>query len=149
MKTVAIAGHFNPLHIGHLQLIDEARRMGDYLIVIVANDRQAFLKRTPVLLPLQDRMMILSKIKGVDHVVASIDEDSNVKETLKLVRPDILASGCDENHPDALEEAAICHELGIKSVWNVGGSKIKSSRNILKDYVMGSKPDIEDKIEII
>jgi cytidyltransferase-like protein len=134
MKKVAIAGHFNPIHVGHLQLIDEARRMGDYLIVIVANDIQAGMKRKPVLLPLQDRLMILSYIKGVDEVVASIDEDTSVKETLKLVKPDVLASGCDESHPDAVKEAEICQNLGIKSVWNVGGEKIKSSSVILKNY---------------
>lgn len=138
MATVAIAGHFNPLHIGHLQLLYAAKKYGDKLIVIVANDQQAALKRTPVLLPLQERLMLMSQLKGVDEVVASIDTDSSIKETLKLVKPDILASGCDENHPDALEEAAICHELGIKTIWGVGGDKIRSSSEILKNYAQGN-----------
>lgn len=134
MKTVVIAGHFNPLHVGHIQLIAEARRLGDSLTVIVANDTQAALKREPVLIPLQERMMIMSCIKGVDGVVASIDNDTSVKETLKLVRPDILASGCDEAHPDAIEEAEICYNLGIETKWNVGGAKIRSSSEILNKY---------------
>lgn len=134
MKTVAIAGHFNPLHIGHLQLINEAVKMGGIVTVIVANDKQAALKRKPVLLPLEERMMILNHIKGVNQVVASIDTDSTIKETLKFVRPDILMSGCEENHPDALEEAEICYNLGIKTLWGVGGKKIRSSSEILKKY---------------
>lgn len=133
-KKVVIAGHFNPLHVGHLQLIDGARRLGKVLTVIVANDEQARMKREPVLLPLQDRMMIMSHIKGVDKVIASIDTDSSVKETLKLIRPDILASGCSPDHPDAVEEAGICDSLGIRTVWGVGGDKIKSSSEILKQY---------------
>lgn len=133
-KVVAVAGHFNPLHIGHLQLINEARTMGDKLIVIVANDTQASLKREPVLIPLEERMQIMRHIKGVDEVVASVDLDSTVKQTLKLVMPDVLASGCDSEHPDALEEAEICHNLGIKTRWNVGGDKIRSSSEILKQY---------------
>jgi cytidyltransferase-like protein len=134
MKTVAIAGHFNPIHVGHLQLIDAARNMGDKLIVIVANDTQAGNKRKPVLIPLQERMMLVSRIKGVDEVIASIDLDTTIKETLKLVKPDVLASGCDENHPDAIEEAEICYNLGIQTKWNVGGNKIRSSSIILNNY---------------
>ncbi len=137
MITVAIAGHFNPLHVGHLQLIKAAAYMGDRLVVIVANDTQASIKRTPVLLPLQDRMMIMSSIKEVDYVVASIDMDSTIKETLKLVNPDILASGCCSDHPDAIEESKICEELGIGTRWHVGGSKIKSSSEILSNYEKG------------
>lgn len=133
-KIVCISGHWNPLHVGHIQLIDSARRLGDELVVIVANDVQASIKRTPVLIPLQERMMIMSFIKGVDRVVASIDNDTSVKETLKLLKPDILASGCDKNHPDALKEAEICHDLGIETVWCVGGDKIRSSSEILSNY---------------
>lgn len=134
MTRVAIAGHFNPLHVGHLQLLKEAMTMGDKLIVIVANDTQALLKRDRVLIPLTERMMIMANVKGVDEVVASIDTDSTIKETLKLVMPDILASGCDEGHPDAMEESEICHKLNIKTKWNVGGAKIRSSSEILKQY---------------
>jgi cytidyltransferase-like protein len=131
---VAIAGHFNPLHVGHLQLIKEAKTLGDKLVVIVANDHQAKLKRDPVLIPLEERMHIINNIKGVDSVVASIDQDSTVKETLKLVMPDVLASGCDDGHPDAMEEAEICHRLGIKTKWGIGGDKIRSSSEILQHY---------------
>lgn len=134
VKTVAVAGHWNPLHVGHLALLKEARRMGDKLVVIVANDTQAALKREPVLIPLEERMMIMGSIRGVDEVVAAIDTDSTVKETLRLVMPDILASGCDESHPDAMEEAEICHNLGIKTVWGVGGKKMRDSSKILETY---------------
>lgn len=130
---VVVAGHFNPLHVGHLQMIAEAKLLGDKLIVIVANDRQAKMKR-PCLMPLEERMMIMANIKGVDEVVASIDTDSNIKHTLKMVKPDILASGCDKNHPDAIEEAEICKMLGIKTIFNVGGKKINSSSEILKTW---------------
>ena len=130
---VAVAGHFNPLHVGHLQMIAEAKLLGDRLIVIVANDRQAQMKR-PCFMPLEERMMIMANIKGVDEVIASIDTDSNIKHTLKMVKPDILASGCDKDHPDAIEENEICKKLGIKTIFNVGGNKINSSGQLLKLY---------------
>jgi len=131
---VAVAGHFNPIHPGHLLMIEEATKLGDYLVVIVANDIQAQAKRPKVFMPIHDRMMIMSHIKGVNEVVASIDTDSSIKNTLKMVKPDILASGCEDTHPDALEEKAICDKLNIKTIYNVGGGKIHSSSTLLQNY---------------
>ena len=40
MKKVAVSGYFNPLHIGHIRLLKEANKLGDYLVVILNNDEQ-------------------------------------------------------------------------------------------------------------
>jgi cytidyltransferase-like protein len=114
-------------------MIAEAKKLGNRLIVIVANDRQAELKR-PCLMPLEERMMIMYNIKGVDEVVASIDTGSDISHTLKMVKPNILASGCSKDHPDAIEEEKICKDLGIKTVYDVGGKKINSSSKILTKW---------------
>lgn len=133
MKVV-IAGHFNPPHVGHLQLIRAASKLGDHLTVIIANDRQAKKKRGKLFMKEGERIALMYMIKGVDSVCLSIDEDSDVCRTLFMLKPDIFASGCDENHPDAVKEKVVCDELGIKVVYNVGGDKIQSSSNILKEY---------------
>ena len=39
MKTVVVSGGFDPVHIGHLQLFEEAKKLGDHLIVIVNSDK--------------------------------------------------------------------------------------------------------------
>lgn len=134
MRKVCVSGHFNPLHPGHLLMMEEARKLGDYLVVIVANDIQAQAKRSKVFMPLHDRMMIMRHLKGVDEVVASIDSTPDIKNTLKMVSPDILASGCSEDHPDAIAEKEICDRLNIKTVYNVGGDKIHSSSTLLNKY---------------
>ena len=41
---VAVSGYFNPLHVGHLEMIERAKKIGDYLIVIINNDYQVKLK---------------------------------------------------------------------------------------------------------
>ena len=132
--TVCIGGHFNPLHEGHLELIKAAKKLGTKLIVIVANDIQAGLKRPRVFIPEEKRMEIMRNIKGVDDVVLSIDTDTNLCKTLAEVKPDIFASGCGEDHPDAIEEQKVCFELGIETVYDVGGEKINSSSKILEKY---------------
>jgi cytidyltransferase-like protein len=131
---VAIAGHFNPAHIGHLLLIKSARALGDSLTVIVANDTQAKAKRPKIFMPVEERACIIARLKDVDEVIISIDKDSSVKNTLQFVKPDIFASGCGEDDKDAMEEAGVCHELGIKTVFKVGGDRINSSTEILNNY---------------
>lgn len=139
MKTVAIAGHFNPLHIGHLQLIKSARTFGDRLVVIVANERQAEQKRPVSFIPEGERLALVYALKGVDSVVLSVDESPDVCETLKMVKPDVFCSGCSSDHPDANKEKIVCEELGIQFLYNIGGEKIRNSSVILEKYVNSSK----------
>ena len=45
MRVVIVSGYFNPLHGGHIDMIEAAAAMGDKLIVIVNNDKQQLLKK--------------------------------------------------------------------------------------------------------
>ena len=40
-KIIAVSGYFDPIHIGHLEYLNEAKKLGDELHVIVNNDYQA------------------------------------------------------------------------------------------------------------
>lgn len=133
-KIVAIAGHWNPLHIGHINLIKTAKSLGDILYVIVANDKQAKNKRPKVFMKASDRALIMYNIKDVDYATISVDVGKSVCKTLAILRPDVFASGCDKKHPDAIEEEKMCKRLGIKTYYNVGGKKIESSSKLLKRY---------------
>ncbi len=136
---VVIAGHFAPAHIGHLQLIKYAKKLGDHLTVIVANDRQAMSKRGKLFMTEGERLALVYALKGVDSVVLSVDETADVCETLKMVKPDIFATGSSDDHPDALKEKEVCDQQGTKFVFNVGGEKIRDSSVILEKYVNTSK----------
>lgn len=133
-KLVCIAGHFNPIHPGHLDLIREAKKMGGKLLVIVSNDEQAFKKRGKLFMSLGDRIAVLSALRDVDYVMPSIDTDSSVCRTLEMARPTIFASGCADNHPDAVAEKEVCATLGIETVYFVGGDKTRSSADLLENY---------------
>jgi len=45
MKTVVVSGYFDPIHIGHLKYIQEAKQLGNKLIVILNSNEQAKLKK--------------------------------------------------------------------------------------------------------
>ena len=57
MKRVVItSGFFNPIHIGHINLIKEAKKLGDYLVVIINNDSQVKMKGSDEFMPERERM---------------------------------------------------------------------------------------------
>ena len=126
MKTVVASGYFDPLHIGHIRYLREAKKLGDKLIVILNNDKQAKLKKGRSFMPVNEREEILKSLEFVDEVVISEDEDLSVCKTLEMLKPDIFAKGGDRTI-DNIPEKEICEKLGIKMVFGVGGEKIQSS----------------------
>ena len=126
-----MSGYFNPLHTGHLKLFEDAKKLGDYLVVIINNDSQVIIKGRVLFMPEKDRAEIVGAIKWVDKAFISIDKDRSVCESLKAISPDIFANGGDR-HEGNLPEAALCKELNIKMVDNVGGDKLNSSSILIK-----------------
>ena len=80
-----VSGYFNPLHGGHLDMIEAAAQMGDKLIVIVNNDKQQLLKKGKIILDENNRLRLMRALKGVDQVVLSVDEDPTIIKTLEMV----------------------------------------------------------------
>ena len=128
MKKVAISGYFDPIHIGHLEYIRLARELGGYLIVIVNSDKQAVLKKGKPFMCEDDRLTIVSQIKGVDEVIVSIDDDKTVCKTLDLIKPDIFANGGDRSNSE-IPEFKICKKNNIEVVDGLG-NKIRSSSEL-------------------
>ena len=85
MKVVVISGYFNPLHIGHLDYIENAKKLGDYLVVIVNSDKQVKIKGSQPFMREEHRKKIVSSIKGVNDSIISIDKDASVVETLRSI----------------------------------------------------------------
>ena len=129
MKKVAVSGYFDPLHVGHLELFENARELGDCLIVIVNTDEQAIQKKGYVFMPCEDRMRIVSALRIVDEVVKSIDTDRTIRRTLEMVNPDIFANGGDR-HNQEIPEAEVCRKCGIEIVDGMG-VKIRSSSDMV------------------
>ena len=95
MKVVATSGYFDPLHVGHLECLELASKLGDKLIVIINSDHQAKLKKGDVFMNENDRMRIVLALNCVDEVFLSIDKDKTQCESLRHINPDIFAKGGD------------------------------------------------------
>ena len=127
---VAVSGYFDPLHVGHIEYFKLARELGDKLIVILNNDRQAVLKKGKIFMPLNERKVILEAVKYVDEVFVSIDQDASVCKSIEKVRPHIFAKGGDRFKFE-IPEAKICKELGIKIIDGLG-DKIQASSSLTR-----------------
>ena len=119
------SGYFDPIHVGHIEYLEMAAKLGDKLIVIVNNDNQAALKKGTPFMTEGDRLKIVSSLKCVDEVFLSIDEDPTVCRSLQAVSPDIFAKGGDR-FIDEIPEATTCKEIGAEIVDGLG-MKIRSS----------------------
>ena len=128
MKTVAISGYFDPIHVGHLEYIELSKRMGDYLVVIVNNNHQCKLKKGKYFMDERDRIKIVESIKGVDEVFLSIDSDKTVCKSLEKIKPDIFTNGGDR-HNQEIPEYIVCKKYGIELLDGMG-KKIRSSSDL-------------------
>ncbi len=127
---VVASGYFDPLHKGHVEYLNLAKKLGTKLIVIVNNDNQAIIKKGKSYMDEGERLFIVSSLKSVDEVFLSIDQDSSVCKSLELLKPNIFAKGGDRFSCE-IPETPICKKNGIKIVDGLG-EKIQSSSNILK-----------------
>jgi len=130
---VAVSGYFNPLHIGHIRMFEQAKKLGTKLLVILNNDKQVKLKGSVPFMDEKERMEIIKALKAIDEVILSIDKDKTVCKTLKLIKPHIFANGGDRKL-DNIPEVDICKEINCKMIFNIGrGGKIQSSSWLLKN----------------
>jgi D-beta-D-heptose 7-phosphate kinase/D-beta-D-heptose 1-phosphate adenosyltransferase len=134
-KVVAASGGFDPLHPGHASYLLEAKKLGDTLVAIVNGDSFLRDKKGKPFQDLTTRCQIVSFIRGVDYVVPfEIENDATVCEALRRLKPNVFVKGGDRSAPHLVPEWAVCQELGIELVFDIGAAKQWSSRNYLKEW---------------
>jgi len=145
-KIVMVSGGFDPVHIGHVRMFEEAKKLGDELVVVLNNDNWFGIKGRHLFMPEQERKEIIEAFKSVDRVVLSKHKfskkvfDRTTKEysicrEIEELKPDIFVNGGDR-FADDIPEFKLCKKLGIEMIFNVGnGGKVRSSSELLKTYL--------------
>ena len=134
--VVVVSGYFDPIHVGHLEMLKLAKQLGDELVVIVNNDKQAKLKKGKSFMSQEDRLKIVKAIRYVDSAFISVDEDKTVCGSLQKVRRnykeyDIIFANGGDRHIGDIPESKVCKKANIKMVDGLG-DKIRSSSKIIK-----------------
>ena len=149
LKVVAVSGGFDPLNgLGHITHIQEARKLGDCLVVILSRDDQLVSKKGRAFYPsYADREAILKELKSVDKIIMNIDKDETCTETLRLVKPNIFAKGGDrapDNMPKS--ELNVCKEIECEIVYGVGEAKRTSSSQLADNWLRHGRNDSASNI---
>lgn len=136
-KAIIVSGYFNPIHKGHLEYFQNAKKLADVLFVIVNNDHQRALKQSKEFQLEEERMLIVSSLRMVDTAILSIDTDRTVCATIASIAKDYgqeydlaFANGGDQNN-NTIPERPICEKMGIALLDGLG-DKIQSSSWLLK-----------------
>ena len=111
-KVVFIGGSFEIIHLGHLYTIEQAKKLGDILVAVIARDSTVRRRkgRDPIA-PEGERRRLLSAIRDVDVVL--LGSETNIYDTLEKVGPDVVALGYDQYHGEQ-EIAREAKRRGLK-----------------------------------
>lgn len=125
-----VNGFFNPIHRGHLMLINEAWFKCTHLTVLVNNDGALKTKGSIPFYDEETRLAIIGNLKRVDLAVLSTD---NPFDDIKRLAPDVVFQGVDKSNetlPDDLLD--LYEQLGVKVEYIGGIVKVESSSSLIK-----------------
>jgi len=139
MKVVLVTGGFDPIHSGHINLFNEAKQLGDLLVVGINSDAWLERKKGKSFMSFSERHNLVSNIKSVDYAFSFDDSDGSAIDAIKHVRelyPNdqiIFANGGDRTVDNIPELNYIDNNLVFK--FEVGGDyKMNSSSWILEEW---------------
>ncbi len=99
LKIVLAGGVFDIIHPGHIHTLNAAKDLGDVLVVVIATDKTAIkMKKRSPLHGQESRCELVSCLSMVDVVIIGNEDD--IFETVKLVKPDVIALGYDQIHQE-------------------------------------------------
>lgn len=138
-RTVVFTnGCFDILHAGHVRYLNEAKKLGDVLVIGLNSDESVRMLKgeaRPVN-PAADRAEVLAGLRAVDHVV--VFSEATAEELVRALQPDIYVKGGDYSL-DRLPEAAIVAAYGGETVLApmVEGRSTSNVINRLKNETTG------------
>ena len=139
-KVVTTNGTFDLIHVGHVRYLEEAKALGDILIVGINSDRstKAYKGPTRPILGEEDRAEIIAGLESVDYVF--IFDEPDPRPWLQKIHTDVHAKGGDWKNPDP--------SRAIHTMIEAPLLKEKGAEFILIDFVPGkSTSAIIEKIK--
>ncbi len=105
MKTVMCFGTFDILHLGHLHYFEQAKKYGDYLIVVIARDATKKQQNKKIIFSEKERFKLIQSLKVADKVV--LGDSKNHFQIILKHRPAVICLGYDHR----IKEAQLQQEL--------------------------------------
>ena len=145
-KVMLLSGGFDPVHKGHVQMIEQARELADEIWIILNNDSWLREKKGKSFMKQSEREYIMSQFKGVTRTFICnprIPTDKTVSDgiysAVMAYRRDFtgemrmaFGNGGDRKIGNIPEED-YCNSMDVDMVWNLG-NKVQSSSWLLEKY---------------
>ena len=100
---VMTTGVFDLLHPGHVHMLDEAKKLGDELVVVIARDESVTREKHAPITPEAHRRDMVAAPKPVDQAV--LGHKGDYYQIVEEMQPDIFALGFDQNYDEATVQA--------------------------------------------
>lgn len=114
-------------HIGHLNLLNRLKSLGDKLIVAVSTDEFNSIKGKKTLIPFEQRALIVKNLKCVDMVIAEENWEQKIDD-IKKYNVDIFAMGNDwKDKFDFLKD--YCEVIYLPRTQNISTTQLKKELN--------------------
>ena len=133
MVRVMATGTFDLLHIGHLYYLEEAKKLGDELIVVIANDETVRKNKHNPVTPQEMRCKLVEALKPVDKAVIGYKDD--FLKIVEEIKPDIIALGYDQDFDEEeIRNALKRRGLNVKIVRcsKYSGDDLNGTRKIIR-----------------
>tara|TARA_Y100001970_G_C14239153_1_gene863788 strand:- start:689 stop:1129 length:441 start_codon:yes stop_codon:yes gene_type:complete len=139
-KTIIIlSGGFDPVHKGHIRMFKAAKEFPAKVVVGLNSDSWLIRKKEKPFIGFDERKEILESIRFIDSVYSFNDDDGTACDLIRLIieenkdSDDIkiyFGNGGDRNKENS-PEVDYCSQNNIDIIWNLGGSKIQSSSDLI------------------
>ena len=143
-----VSGGFDPVHLGHLQMFQDASKLADNVVVLLNSDEWLTRKKGRPFMPFEEREAILNELLVVDKVISFDDEDNTACHAIEMVKhlykdpfnnsfhtPIIFCNGGDRTTDNVPEQDRFKDDEWVSFEFGVGGENKKNSSSwILEDY---------------
>lgn len=119
-KTVIAGGCFDILHIGHIKFLQEAKKMGDILIILLESDKRVKKikgKNKPIF-KLMERAQMLAALTFVDYIITLpyMNDDKDYESLIINLKPDIIAATANDPNLEKKKKQAESVHAQLKTV---------------------------------
>ncbi|WAC05246.1 MAG: FAD synthase [Methanoregula sp.] len=135
MKRVVATGTFDILHPGHIYYLEQSKKLGDELYVIIARDANVKHKPQPII-PEEQRRRMVAALRCVDHAI--LGDKSDMFRPIEEIHPEIITIGFNQHFDESkLQELLAARGLSarIVRIGKYGDDELCSSRLVVQRIV--------------